>query len=99
VNLPQYCGANLRAIFIRDRNLLGHDAVNRGQSGGCKDEVSVMMTGHQCVSGATASRGCDLDLGSNAGLKDEGKTRMTPADFIYRIATLTAVIFLLATVL
>jgi hypothetical protein len=55
-------------------------------------EESVMMTGHQCVSGGSASQSRD------AGQQNEDSPRMTPADYIYRIATLVAVIFLLATV-
>jgi hypothetical protein len=57
-----------------------------------------MVTGHQYVSGADSSRG-DSGLGiGNSGDGPEKKAGLTPSDFVYRIATLVAVMFLLATV-
>ena len=61
-------------------------------------EESVMITGHQYASGAASSRD-DSGVGiGNSGAGLEKKVGLTPADYVYRIATLVAVIFLLATV-
>jgi hypothetical protein len=57
-----------------------------------------MITGHQYASGADSSRG-DSELGiGNSGAGPEKKAGLTSSDYVYRIATLVAVIFLLATV-
>ncbi len=56
-----------------------------------------MVTGHQYLSEAGSSRGSS---GSEVGSIGNGreKTGLAPADYVYRIATLVAVGFLLATV-
>jgi hypothetical protein len=57
-----------------------------------------MITGHQYASRADSSRD-DSRVGvGNSGNGSEKKAGLTPADYVYRIATLVAVIFLLATV-
>ncbi len=57
-----------------------------------------MITGHQYVGGADSSRG-DSGLGvGDSGNGPEKKAGLTPSDYVYRIATLVAVMFLLATV-
>jgi hypothetical protein len=57
-----------------------------------------MITGHQHASGADSSRGdSGLGIGKSGG-GPEKKTGLTPSDYVYRIATLVAVAFLLATV-
>jgi hypothetical protein len=66
-----------------------------------------MMTGQQRASSGVGNPDRDPGLGlpglgwqgGEAGRKNEAKPRMTPADFFYRIATLTAIAFLLATLL
>ena len=61
-----------------------------------------MMTGQQRASSGVGNPDRDLGLGwqgGGAGPKNEAKPRMTPADFFYRFATLTAIAFLLATLL
>jgi hypothetical protein len=61
-------------------------------------EESVMMTGHQYVSGVGSSRD-DSKVGvGNSGNGPEKKAKLTASDYVYRIATLVAVAFLLATV-
>jgi hypothetical protein len=55
------------------------------------------MTGHQYISGATPVPGPAAGWGANKGMGE--KKELTPADVIYRIATVTAVISLLASVL
>jgi len=61
-----------------------------------------MRTGQQYTSSGVGNpdrdRGVGLQ-GGEAGRKNEAKARMTPADFFYRIATLTTIAFLLATLL
>jgi hypothetical protein len=57
-----------------------------------------MSMGQQCASGAGATR-----LEHYPGLKDGGsgletKAPMAPADVIYRVATVTAVLYLLVSV-
>jgi hypothetical protein len=54
------------------------------------------MTGHQYISGATPVPGPVVGLDKN-GMGE--KKELTPADVVYRIATVTAVISLLASVL
>ena len=58
--------------------------------------------GHECVDGAgSVGDGClgfGLDDGG-VGTEAVVKAGMAPADFIYRIATVTAVIYMLATLL
>jgi hypothetical protein len=54
-----------------------------------------MVTGHQFVDEAGSSRGSS---GLEVGNGPEKKAGLAPADYVYRIATLVAVIFLLATV-
>ena len=56
------------------------------------------MTGHPYMNATTPVPGPMVGLGLNEGGMGERK-KMTPADVIYRIATVTAVISLLATVL
>ena len=57
-----------------------------------------MITGHQYASGADSRRG-DSGLGiGTSGTAPEKKAGLTSSDYVYRIATLVAVIFLLATV-
>ena len=57
-----------------------------------------MVTGHQYVSG-TGSSQASSGLGAKvSGNGPEKKARLVPADYVYRIATLVAVIFLLATI-
>ncbi len=60
-----------------------------------------MNTGQQCINGTGIQLGNELDLGQNNGLRagNEEQTRMTPADVIYRVATVTAVLYLLVSVL
>ncbi len=60
-----------------------------------------MMTGHQCGGETTRIPGSVVGMGLNqdgAGLNAE-KVGLTTEDVIYKIATVTAVISLLATVL
>jgi hypothetical protein len=57
-----------------------------------------MVTGHQFVDGAGSSRGSSGLGVEHGGNGPEKKTGLAPADYVYRIATLVAVIFLLATV-
>jgi hypothetical protein len=60
-----------------------------------------MNTGQQCAGGASIQLGDELDLGRKDSLGDgQGDSaRMTPADVIYRVATVTAVLYLLVSVL
>jgi hypothetical protein len=61
-----------------------------------------MMTGQQYTSSGVGNPDRDPGVGlqgGEAGRKNEAKPRMTPADFFYRIATLTTIAFLLATLL
>jgi hypothetical protein len=58
-----------------------------------------MITGHQYASGADSSRGnSGLGTGNSVAGPEEKKAGLTPSDYVYRIATLVAVMFLLATV-
>lgn len=58
-----------------------------------------MITGHQYASGADSRRGdSGLGIGNSVAGLEEKKSGLTPSDYVYRIATLVAVIFLLATV-
>ena len=60
----------------------------------------VMRTGQQYTSSGVGNPDPGVGLqGGEAGRKNEAKARMTPADFFYRIATLTTIAFLLATLL
>ena len=56
------------------------------------------MMGHQYMNATTPAPGPAIGLGMNEGGMG-AKKGMTPADVIYRIATVTAVISLLASVL
>ena len=61
-----------------------------------------MITGHRYTGGATPTSGSGIEMGLNgngADLKIATKKAVTAEDVVYRIATVTAVISLLATVL
>jgi hypothetical protein len=61
-----------------------------------------MITGHQYTGGATPTSGSGIEMGLNGNgtdLKMAAKKAVTAEDVVYRIATVTAVISLLATVL
>jgi hypothetical protein len=57
-----------------------------------------MGMGQQYADGSGSSRGRSGLGVENSGSKPEKKAGMAPTDYVYRIATLVAVIFLLATV-
>jgi hypothetical protein len=65
----------------------------------------IMITGQQCAGSGVGNPDRDPGFGLQSGAAEgesranEARPRMTPADFFYRIATLTAIAFLLATVL
>ncbi len=61
-----------------------------------------MITGHQYTGGATHITGSGIEIGlsgDGAELKFAAKKQVTAEDVVYRIATVTAVISLLATLL
>jgi hypothetical protein len=61
-----------------------------------------MITGHQYTGGATPTSGSGIGMGlsgNGAELKFAANKAVTAEDVVYRIATVTAVISLLATLL